>query len=94
MPERDAKGRFVKGNRGNPNPVCRFAHGNLAAAKHLGYADNYILRKWSLYFKLTEEFYQRYPEGSAEDHDNYVRDNWISVIPSSWQVYRNKPYEK
>ncbi|MEX3072384.1 hypothetical protein AB3Y13_11400 [Vibrio alginolyticus] len=93
MPERDSKGRFVKGNRGNPNPVCQFAPGNLAAVKHMSYANTYMRRQFALYDYLTKAFYQHYPDGSPEDHKNYIHDNWVNLMPDSWQVYRNKPRE-
>ena len=90
MAERDAKGRFIKGNKGNPNPVCRFAKGNIAAIKHYGYADGYMRRVEAQFRSLTKEFLQLHPEGSEEELYHFIKSNWNDVVPTNTQEYRSQ----
>ncbi len=89
MPERDAKGRFIKGNKGNPNPVCRFAKGNIAAIKHYGYADGYMRRVENQFRYLAKEFSLIHPKGSDQELYHFIQSNWIDVTPTDSQVYRS-----
>ncbi|WP_417869480.1 hypothetical protein [Vibrio furnissii] len=89
MNERDAKGRFVKGNRGNPNPVCCFAKGNTAAVKHYGYAKGYLKRDFAQFNYLASKFHEDYPNGSPEQLYAFIKANWVDLTPESNQVYRN-----
>ncbi len=89
MIERDTKGRFMKGNRGNPNPVCRFSKGNTAAVKHYGYANGYIRRSYAQFRYLSLRFGELHPDGSEEQLYDFIKEHWIEVIPETNQVYRN-----